>query len=83
MLNPDNFSEIEFKILKILFSGMRFMSTKEISVKTGYAWETCLSYLKELYEGGYVLVKKTTKQQNTSLLWKFNYERYRDLKKQS
>ena len=82
MSEHEGLSIREKKILRVLYKSVRSMSTKEVSSKTHYAWETCRDALISLAREDYVTYYKgrDKKSQKVHLYWRFNYSKYRELK---
>jgi len=80
MSTSESFSEREMKILKALYNNMGYMPTKKVSLRTGYAWETCLPILEDLNRQGYILIREGKIGDKIIKRWKFNYKRHKKLR---
>lgn len=81
MSGDEGFDDVEKKILNLLYRKIGFLSTKQIAIGTGHAWETCIEALEELSKQGYVIYKeKKDPSKKMRRFWKFNYKKHRVLR---
>ncbi len=74
----EKLNDYEIKILKKMYEFGGWLSTRQISQKTGYSWETVDHYLKLLLNDRFVENKSSGKKNN----WKFNFIRYKKLREE-
>ena len=70
-------NQYEKRILASLYGRRRWLSTREVASSTKLSWETANKYLSDLYDDGFVFYKKEGKKD----LWKFNFEKWSELRK--
>ena len=64
------------EILETLFQERIWLSTTDISKKTGFSWNTVQSYLEDLEIDEYVLHKKSGKRD----MWRFNFPKWKKMR---